>query len=293
MYPLKVTAPTFFGLLIFCHSSSALELSLGKGDFSMMADINPLFSSDVKISTNIWSLAERHKNIRDSKLYYQFQFDYYSSNTVDKITEFASQPASTPIPIIGSSIDDGIDKFTQIPVPADYQVRGIDFNIGLGYDLIEAPKTTLGIAFNTGLSTPFMKIRNVESTANLVIDLLDTFDTKVKTYKLGGSVYGEYKVSKQLSLIGNASLNYQTGSMENDLLGSSIEVDGTYQTLNLGIRYQPSFLKDFYLTGGYNYKMWDYGSTTVNTPTGGTKVARGMDMDFSLSSLYFGAGYKF
>jgi len=293
MYPLKVTAPIFFGFLLFCHSSSAVEVSLGRGDFSMMADINPLFSSDVKISTNIWSLTERHKSIRDSKLFYQFQFDYFSSNKVDKITEFASQPVSTSIPIIGSSIDDGVDQFTQIPVPADYQVRGIDFNIGLGYDVIETPKTALGIAFNTGLSTPFMKIRNVESTANLVIDLLDTFDTKVKTYKLGGSVYGEYKINKQLRLIGNASLNYQMGSMENDLLGSSIEVDGTYQTLNLSMRYQPSFLKDFYLTGGYNYKIWDYGSTTVSTPIGGTKVARGIDMDFSLPSLYFGAGYKF
>ncbi|HIE41264.1 MAG TPA: hypothetical protein EYP80_01225, partial [Candidatus Aenigmarchaeota archaeon] len=132
MYPLKITAPTFFGFLVFCHSSSALELNIGKGDFSMTADIGQLLSSDVKIDTTIWSLSEGHKNIRDSKLYYQFQFDYFSSNTADKITEFASQPASTPIPIIDSSIDDGVDQFTQIPVPADYQVRGIDFNIGLG-----------------------------------------------------------------------------------------------------------------------------------------------------------------
>ena len=293
MYPLKFNLPGFFGLLIFCHATSALELSLGSGDFNMGADINPLFSSDVEISAHVWSLTEKHKNIRDSKLYYQFQFDYFSSDTVDNITEFASHPASTSIPVIGSSIDDGIDQFTQIPVPADYQIRGIDFNIGLGYDLIETPETTLGIAFNTGLSTPFMKIRNMDTTANLVIDLLDTFDTKVETYKLGSSLYAEHKLNNQLSLMSHVSLNFQTGTMENDTLGNNISIDGTYQTLNIGLKYQPGFLNGLSLTGGYNYRIWDYGSTSVETPVGKTKVARELDMDFVLSNIYLGVAYHF
>ena len=288
---MKFTLPSFF--VFFCHSASALELSLGEGNFSAQTDINQLLSSNVRLNTTTWSLTEKHKNIWDSRLYYQFQFDYFNSDTVDKITNFASQPASTPIPIIGSSIDDNVDRFTQIPVPADYQVRGIDFNIGLGYDLIKKSKITFGIAFNTGLSTPFMKIRNMDTTANLVIDLLDTFDTKVKTYKLGSCIYGGYQINKQLSLIGTTSFNYQTGNMENDVLGSNIDINGRYQTLDLSMRYRPNFLKGFYLTGGYSYKTWDYGSTTVNTPIGSSKIARGMDIEFKISNIYLGAGYYF
>jgi hypothetical protein len=278
---------------LFSHSLSAIELTYGNGEFGMNAGIGSLFSSNVKLSTNTWSLAEHHKNIRKSKLYYQFQFDYFNSDTVDKMTDFASSPISSSLPIIGSSPDDMVNNFTQIPVPSDYRIRGINFDIGLGYDLIKHAKTTFGIAFNTGLSTPFMKIRNMKNTANLVIDLLDSFDTKVETYKLGGSIYGEYAFNEQLSVLGGGSLNFQTGKMENDTLRGDVTIDGFYQSLHINLKYSPTFLKRAFLIGGYRYNRWDYGSTTVDTPIGRTNIAQNMDIIFDSSNIHIGAGYRF
>ena len=138
-----------------------------------------------------------------------------------------------------------------------------------------------------------MKIRNMDNTANLAIDLLDSFDIKLKTYKLGGSINGEYNLNNQLSVNGSYSLNFQTGKMENGTLGSNISIDGAYHSFNIGVKYAPGFLSHFFITGGYDYKMWDYGSTTVNTPVGSVKIARGMDIDFKMSGIYLGAGYQF
>jgi len=43
--------------------------------------------------------------------------------------------------------------------------------------------------------------------------------------------------------------------------------------------------------GGYSYKIGDYGSTTVNTPIGSSKIAKGMDIELKTTNIYLGAGY--
>ena len=271
----------------------ALDFSYGKGDFSMSTAINPLLSGKATLAINTWSLSEKHKAINNSRLYYHFKLDYFNSDSVNQFTDFASTPLNSPIPLLGSSIDDLADQFTQLPIPADYRISGVNFDIGLGYDLIKTPNRTVGVALNTGISTPFMKIRNMRNTANLVIDLLDTFDTRVKTYKLGGSLYGEYKINNAMTISGNGSINYQTGQMDNDIVGSGINIDGSYTTFDLSLKYQLERFKNTYLTAGYNFSKWNYDSARVTTPVGAVNIPRVMDIGFDASNLYLGLGYSF
>jgi hypothetical protein len=292
MLSMKPALPIF--LIIFASQSlSAVELSYGKGSFGMKAGIGSLFSSDIDLDINTWSLTEQHQNIKKGRFYYQYQFDYFNSNAIDKISDFASSPASSNVPVFGSSPDDIVNDFTQAPVPADYRIRGINFDIGLGYDFVKLEKTMLGFSVNTGLSTPFMRIRNMENTSNLVIELLDNFDTKVKTYKLGASLHGEYAITERLSLIGRGSLNFQTGKMRNDTLKSDVTVDGVYQSFHLGLKYHPKFIQRVFFAGGYDYNRWDYGSTTLDTPIGQAEIAQNIDIVFDSSNFHIGLGYSF
>ena len=278
-----------------CLSTSlqALDLSYGKGSFDSNMSINPFISSDVSLDIDTISLAEEHKKIRNSRYYYHFKLDYFDSDTLNKITDIAKTPLTTPFPVIAGSIDDYIAAHTKMPVPTDYRVHGVDFDIGLGYDLINNDKTSLGVSVNTGISTPFMKMRNIKDSLKSFLGVLNTFDTKIRTYKIGVSGHLQHKINNQLSIAGNASLDLQTGEMDNDLVGSGIDVDGSYMRLNLNLKYLPKNMKNIYLTGGYTYNKWDYDSMNIKVPLGRFKVPKNMDVDFESSNLYLGIGYNF
>jgi len=274
-------------------SAHALDLSYGKGSFDSKMSINPFISSNVSLDIDTLSLKEQHKNIRGSKYYYHFKLDYFDSDTINKITDIAKTPLTTPFPPTGSSIDDYIAAHTNMPVPTDYRVHGVDFDIGLGYDLINEDKTSAGLSVNAGISTPFMKMRNIKDSIKSFLGVLDTFDTKIKTYKIGVSGHLQHEINSQLSIAGNATLNYQTGEMDNDLVGSGIDVDGSYTRLDINLKYQPEKFKNLYLTGGYTYNKWGYDSMKVKVPLGRFKVPKNMDIDFESNNIYLGVGYNF
>ena len=271
----------------------ALDFSYGKGTLDFKSSINPFISSDVSLDIDTLSLAERHKTLRNSKYYYHFKLDYFDSDFVNKMTDIARIPVSTPLPIVDTAIDDYIAKYTKMPVPTDYRVHGLDFDIGLGYDLYKDEKSLVGVSVNTGISTPFMKMRNIKNSLKYFLGALNTFDTKVKTYKIGVSAVAQQKINDQFSVSGSATLNYQTGEMDNDLVGSGIDVDGSYFKLDLNLKYKPASFKKLYLTGGYTYNKWDYNGMTVKVPVGQFKVPRNMDMAFESNNVYLGVGYQF
>lgn len=289
----KLSVPAAVLLLLATTPTYALDLSYGNGEFGMSSAINPLFKADVTLDINTWSLAEQHKNLGTTNLYYHFNLDYFDSDTVNTFTDFASAPLGIPLPVTGSGIDALASQFTTLPVPADYRMHGVDINVGLGYDLIKQEDKTLGLSVTTGLSTPFMKIRNMRNTANLIIDVLDTFDTHIKTYKFGGGLYADVGLSDTLKLSANGSINYQTGKMDNDIVGSGIDISGTYTHLGLSLKYMPKQLKHFYIVAGYDYNKWNYDSATVSTPVSTVQIPRVMDIDFDSTNTYLGAGYEF
>lgn len=277
----------------------ALELRYGSGDFDMgMAA--PLVSMDTTLSVDTLTLAEPHKNLGDSRLYYQFRADYFDSDTVNKMTDFSSLPLRTKLPGVNSSLTDLVADNTPLPVPADYRIHGLNVDVGMGYDVVKTPKGHIGVGVNTGVSTPFMEVRNFKlATANFVMDALDTFDTDITTYKAGVGVQGSYQATPWLEVAGGASLNHQTGEMDNGILGSGIDMEGTYRTVEVSAKIRPAALlhqptlKNAFISIGHTQSRWDYDSAEVTTPVGVFNVPGVMDADFEHSSTFIGAGYDF
>ena len=277
----------------------ALELRYGSGDFDMGAAAKPFVSMDPSLEVDTWTLAEPHRNINDSPLYYQFRADYFDSDTVNQMTDLASVSMTSNLPVIGSSVTDLIADNTAIPVPADYRIHGVNFDVGVGYDVLKTARGHVGVGVNTGVSTPFMKVRNVLPAANLALDMLDTFDTEVTTYKAGVAVQGSYQATPWLEVAGNASLNHQTGEMDNGWVGSGIDMDGTYRTLEVEAKLKPAKLlnqpqlKNAFVSIGHSRSDWNYDSAAINTPIGSASVPGMFDADFTHDSTWIGAGYDF
>ncbi len=291
--------PQLFKILLGIISSlplstlTALELNFGTGEFAINQSIKPLFSHQITLPINTLSLSETHQRIGRGKLYYSFNLEYFDSDTLNKVTDFASKPLTSPIPFVGDSISDRVADYTQLPVPADYRMHGINFDLGLGYELLKDSKKQFGLGVNTGLSLPFMEVHNMKNTVNLLIELADRFDTEIKTYKLGAAAFGLYQLKPNLSLTLKTSFNLQTGQMENNIIGSGIELSGTYFTLTSQLHYQPKQLKGFAVNAGYTINQWDYDGTTISTPIGGRKIPSVMDTSYSSDNLFLGLGYHF
>lgn len=286
-------------LLAGATSANALELRYGHGDFEMGAAAKPFVNMDVTLDVDTWTLAEPHQNINNSPLYYQFRADYFDSDTVNKATDLASLPLTSTLPVIGSSVTDLIADNTTLPVPADYRIHGLNVDAGVGYDVLKNDKGHLGVGVNTGVSTPFMKVRNMLPAANLAVEMLDTFDTEVTTYKAGVSVQGSYQLTPWLEVSGNASLNHQTGEMDNGLVGSGVDMDGSYRNVEVAAKIRPApllrqpALKHAFVTLGHSQGNWEYDTADVSTPVGTMQIPGMFDADFEHSSTYVGIGYDF
>lgn len=286
-------------LLTATTSTQALELRYGSGDFTMGTAAKPLVDMDVTLNVDTWTLAEPHRNIGNSRLYYQFRADYFDSDTVNRATNLASLPLTTSLPVIGGSVTDLIADNTALPVPADYRIHGLNVDAGVGYDILKNDKVHLGVGVNTGVSTPFIKVRNLLPATNLALEVMDTFDTKVTTYKAGLGVQGSYQATPWLEVGGNASLNHQTGEMDNGLVGSGIDMDGSYRTVEIAAKIRPApllkqpALKNAFISVGHTRSDWDYDEADITTPLGNFQVPGMFDADFEHASTYVGVGYDF
>ncbi|MCH9814670.1 MAG: porin family protein [Epsilonproteobacteria bacterium] len=153
----------------------------------------------------------------------------------------------------------------------------------------------MGLGVVTGLSLPVMKMSNLQKSAEFLYDLLETTQTDIKTYKFGPTIQGAYKLTPKLSSYATFGFGYQTGEMKNEWFRSSIDIDGSFQALDLGVSYIPFTKHDrLKITLGYNYKSWEMDDIEVDmfnifkVSTFGT-----LKNDFSTNYFYLGAAYRF
>ena len=288
-------------LLVVSQPAGALELRRGTGEFAMDASLNSVMEVDADVDVTTWTLAEPHLNLFGTPFFLRFRGDYFDSDAVNRKTDMLSRPLTEPMPGTDQSVSDLVAEETSVPVPADYRLHGVNVDLGLGYDVFRNDQGYLGVAVNTGASGPFMKIRNLSSDGSDFTDALDDFDTQAITYKLGGTLLGRYQLTPWLGMEGSFNWSHQTGEMENDLLGSGVDVDGQYRTYNLALKVKPAKLlphaplvDDAFLTVGYTATRWDYDATEVTTPVGDFRFDDEMlDVGFDHTSAYVGFGYDF
>jgi len=288
--------------LLLVTSVNALELRYGSSSFNWEMDMT-FFNANCDLDANVYSLSEQHNNFGDSKIYYFYNIDIYQSDTLDQMTTFITRPLTHQFPVFGS-FNDAVQKYTSIPVPVDYKVRGFDLNFGIGYDLLKNEKGALGVGVNTGLSIPVLKMSNMKKSAEMTYDLLEKTETTISTYKLGPVIHGNYLLSDKVMVYGSFSTGVQTGSIENDWVKSSFDVDGSYTVLDLGARFTPwQTSKDLgwirldpklFFTLGYVYKKWDMDEAKIDMFNIAEFSSGGIfKTSFDTSYLYIGAGYDF
>lgn len=273
------------GMLVglYTASANAVELRLGQGEFSLDTQMQPLAGINSTIDVRTITLNEAHRPIRNTKWNYSWQADYFESGTSERVVELVLPPATT-----------------SLPVPSDYHVHGFNADVGIGYDVVSTERSRLGIGINGGASAPMINIQNPSSGINVVDETLDLADTEIITYKIGVAVQGEYEVVSGISIDAKATLNHQKVEIENKLLSSNSEVDGQYQSYQIGIKLKPgqllqqAALKNSFLTIGYQRSKWDYESGAVATSIAGVSTPNNDDnVSFQHTNTYLGVGYDF
>jgi len=275
-------------LALLASSANALDLRYGQGDFEWNAGSNLLGEHSVTLDDKIMSISEEHSNFTDSPWYYFGNIDMHNSDTLDKITDVADRIVGS-LPISPDDI---------APFPSSFKVTGVDFDIGIGYDIAKDENGYLGIGLMTGISTPFMEMHNYLEAYEYLNTLLEETSTDVQTYKFGLSIQGSYNITNEFSIYGTGIYAMQTGTLDNDLISSSIDIDGTYSSFDAGLKFYPSGIVDnetnFYINFGYAYKHWEIDDMNVNIgnilPINLSSV---VNTDMTSDYLYVGIGMTF
>ncbi len=297
-------------LSVLSTNMSALDVRVGKGDFKSTQGVDDLYNISVSVDIDVLSLNEQHYSINDSNLYLFGNLDLYSSKQVDTYTNIVDTimntstptlPGGSPITLPGTTPNEALSNF--VPVPSSYEVRGVDLDIGVGYDVLKEEKGYLGLGVMTGISTPFMEMENYVEAMNFYTESLQETDTEMTTYKLGLSLQGGYDFTDYLGLYVTGIYAYQIGEIENSIVSSSMDAKGSYKSFDIGLIFHPATLSQqykeslwsaFYLNIGHAYKKWEVEEVKatiagVDTPD----VISYFDIGLESSYTYFGVGYSF
>jgi len=279
-------------------SLSALEIRYGSGEFEMSGGIQNFNDVSVKCDIDVFGVHEQHYLIND-KVYLFGNLEIYSSDKVETFANYAdglmnSSLPSLPInlPFDFSTPNAFVGNF--IPVPSSYEVEGVDFDIGVGVDVVQEDNYYLGIGVVTGVSTPLMKMENYFQALNFFTDILDYTETEMITYKAGLSLQAGFSPNDAIDIYTTGIYAYQTGEITNSIVDSDMDADGSYTSFEVGLRYTPSSMPNFYLSAGYKYKDWEVDSMKANimgfeTPD----LMDTFDIELSSNYSYISVGYKF
>ncbi len=275
------------------------EIRYGHGTITMQGGFIGLKGSiDTDIST--YTLAEMHKNIGSSDWYYAYGLNWYDS---DEVTN-AQQKLQNAIDGMAGYMPSAAADY----LPAiDYKFEGFDGNLIIGRDLIhQKERGYVGLGLLLGISLPWIDSDKSASNNDQITDetmkLMKSSKTKIETFKIGPSICGSYAFNRYFSLYGSATYAYQTGRMKNDYIDADLDVEGTFQEYDAGIRFQPvsihkkvgfiTLSPKFYMTAGYRYTKWQVDDVALDV-TGAGVTFDASDFTSENSILYFGVGYDF
>jgi hypothetical protein len=275
------------------------EIETGRGTMSIEGGFLGL---NGKISDNVttYTLKNEHQNTFIKHLNYSYKISWYDSN---KINQALSTYNQTVTDINGNT-------YNALDIPTmDYHIRGLDADIGLGWNLIDlGPHDYFSFGADIGLSTPWIEATKSSSTSNsgssnTIATLYGVGNTKIWTYKVGPQMKVSKSLTSYLSLYGSAIYAYQYASINNTSIGLNSNVDGTFVESELGLRYQPlekkyhvtswfSLSPQLYFTTGVRYSKWSLHDVAINLFDQNIPLPKS-ELSVSSASTYLGLGYSF
>lgn len=289
---------------LFVSNLNALDVRVGKGDFEWKVGMSSLFDTSINLDIDVVSFNEQHLNFGQSNFYIFGNLDIYSSDKIDQATDVIDNVMTQNLPntpidnILGINTDTANNILGNfVPIPSSYEISGIDFNIGIGYDVLKNENGYFGMGLMAGVSTPFLEMENTIDAMMFIYTFLKETSTELMTYKAGLSLQAGYDLGENISLYSTFIYAYQTGDIENTIINSSMDMDGNYQALDVGLKLRPSSdssWSNLYATLGYSSKTWDVDTmeaTVVGIDT--PNIASVFRNDLSTDYAYFGIGYRF
>ena len=278
---------TFIALAL-ASSLLAVEIDIGKGTFKYKGSLASIFSANCSLDITTLSLRDREIAL-PYNLRLSYWIDLYKSKRLDKLTTFFAKPLTYEWPFFGS-IDNAIENYTPLTTPADYKVRGVDFNVALLYPLLNHNNLFISGGINAGISMPFMKMDNPIEALKLMLTTLKTTKTRITTYKIGPALQARYSYDNiDASLF--LAYNYQTGSMRNSFIDSSVDIDGSNTIVDVALSYHINPKLAAHL--GFSYKKWDNDDIHVKLLKAFSFQTTLFHNDFSIKNFYLGVSYNF
>ena len=270
---------------------NASEVEFGNGTFKISGGFIGL-NHTIKDDVTTYSMVENHSSIFKSSWFYKYNITWYNSKKL-----VATQ----------NNINTKLNNINTIIPSIDYKPQGLDINLGIGKDLYHKSENDyLGLALMLGFSAPYIDSKkdnnNNDSLSNVTMNAMKKSKTKIYSYKIGLNIMQEIPLGNYFSIYGSATYDYQTGTMKNSYAKSNLDVDGTFQEYDLGIKFQPikydkkigwfTFSPRLYATLGYRYSQWTLDDVAIDVT--GVKV-NFANTDFKMRSSigYFGIGYSF
>lgn len=291
------------GIMAMSSSSWASEVQYGSGNMNLQGGFLGL-ETEINSPVTTYTLKEQHANIFRSDWFYNYQATYYSAQSLDSAGGLTSS---------GLGGDLLLDE-------TDYELSGIDAQVTLGYDVYKrGPQDYVGFGVSLGIATPYLKnsgdgtadgdeesgsesatpvpFVNGGSATDIIASSTDFFGYKIGPKVMASKSFGEYA-----SFFAEASYAWQTMNVENSTLNLDTNINGTYFSYGVGMRYQPiSTKKDLgfmtiepalYMTFGVNYAQLLMDDLNVDL-SGNNYAVEDSELKMDSTTLYFGLGYAF
>ncbi len=292
--------------LLLALSLSAGEIRIGQGSMSFTGGFLG-FDQTVSEDITIYSYVQNHKNFFGSKTFYAYDVSWYDSDHFKQIQSMYNTGVSQTF----SWLPVGSTTSTFIPT-MDYRLQGLDASLSIGYDTYhEDENNYFGIGGYLGINLPWIDSQRDSSSDSDIPASVDTAElykyykasrTDIKTYKLGVTFRGRKSLAPSFSGYLNGVFAYQTGSIKNDYAKSDCSVNGTYTSLDLGVRFQP-YEKDHewlwitwsprvFVVAGYKLERWSVDDVAIDISGMGMSMPK-TTMKFDTDVVYLGAGYSF
>jgi len=284
-------------LLLLLSSLSSFELRYGRGDFDMDMKMSGFMKCSQKLDIETISLVNTHDNIARSRFYIFYDIDIYRSDYVDSKIDMVEDMISMPTSLMPEVLSDRMRDF--VPIPSDIRVGGIDMNIGGGFDILESDEGYLGVGLSTGISAPYIHMKNGSRLIAPIIGAMRATDTTMTSWKSSLTLQGEYRLFDRFSISGSALYGYQFAQMENGWIKSEIDMEGVVTALDIALRYSLGDLAEWTdgitLSMGVSSKSWDSDSVEVKLMDSlfEKEMSSTMDMAFDTVNYYMGIGYRF
>lgn len=289
-------------LILFSSHAVSSEVQFGTGTMQLQGALLGL-ESDLSSPVTVYTLKEQHANVLSSKVFYNYQLSYYSGD-----------PAKTE-----GGVSAGFAGGRLVLPETSYELSGVDAQLTLGYDLYnEGKHDYVGIGVSLGIAVPTIQNsgsagQGLQPNVPLIfppvavpegdtpVDIWAS-KTEMMGYKLGPSVVASKDLGHHLSLFGQASFAWQTMRVENKTLDTRFDVDGTYVSYGVGVRYQlldmEADLGAFSLDPGLYFTLGVHYSRLVLDEFGLDLSGNNFDLgasklDTSATTYHAGVGYSF